>query len=523
MPTVSTTKSPNGSDSLDDDTPSAEVTSTETSTVIVPTGTLTTRLTPTPGTRPSLTVTAAPIATAAPTPSSSNDAEPILPIGNLYKVGCQLRKEDVEYDIDHPNKGLTKLGPYSKIKVDLLRGFCKGNNISGYSAMSKLNLMLLIIKFCEGHSLENEIYSKKTPASKKYPATSKPSAVQLPGTYYRFISTYFHESVRSIVDALGNDLTRSELDRGKSIPHASVYDKLSDLYNDTDVGDLDVISSHDLKGHLFDSGIEKDLPSTYDKLEGCDMYHLLRFIERKYAISYRNNKTSGNHDDFEKYVGNDAYLYYFHLRLLESGSSELSAKAVTELPDGLSSTASTACNLVNSEEAGKVKVGKRKKRGVMSPNESRKQYQDSIATSFADKTDILRRSEKSKEKIRELLLGRQKETDRADMMTRLFQYTTNLSKVNQMIGEGRLEFTTMARRYEAEIERLENAMKRGEGEGKKKRRALSPSVLTQNSVRSDSSSDLDSSDSLNRKPAAKPAKSVCDIHISSSDSDDDLD
>lgn len=72
----------------------------------------------------------------------------------------------------------------------------------------------------------------------------------------------------------------------------------------------------------------KNLPSEYDKPEGCDMSQLLRFIERKYAI-IKCSKTLSNHDDFERYDENNDYLYYVHLRLLELGSSKLSAKAVT--------------------------------------------------------------------------------------------------------------------------------------------------------------------------------------------------
>lgn len=80
--------------------------------------------------------------------------------------------------------------------------------------MRKLNMVLIIIQFCEGHSLENDIYINKLSASKKYPDTSKPSAPQFPGTYYMFISMYFHENVSSIVDALRNDLTCSKLGGG---------------------------------------------------------------------------------------------------------------------------------------------------------------------------------------------------------------------------------------------------------------------------------------------------------------------
>lgn len=61
-----------------------------------------------------------------------------------------------------------------------------------------------------------------------------------------------------------------------------------------------------------------------------------------------------------------------------------------------------------------MKVVTRKKRGVISPNESSTQCQKSVASSFAGKMEILRRLETSKEKLRELSLVRVKETDWTD-------------------------------------------------------------------------------------------------------------
>ena len=101
------------------------------------------------------------------------------------------------------------------------------------------------------------------------------------------------------------------------------------------------------------------------------------------------------------------------------------------------------------------------------------------------------------------------------MKGRLFEYTTNLSKVNEMIEDKKVEFETIARWYITEIERLENAMKGGEGGkgGVKKKRRAPPSALTQHSVRSGSISDLDCSDLLQIKvSSSKPI----DTHVSSS-------
>ena len=65
------------------------------------------------------------------------------------------------------------------------------------------------------------------------------------------------------------------------------------------------------------------------------------------GIAYRGNKESGNHGNFKEYVHNDAYLYYFHLRLLECGSAEIKAKAVVELPEGLCTPSESVNQLID--------------------------------------------------------------------------------------------------------------------------------------------------------------------------------
>lgn len=67
----------------------------------------------------------------------------------------------------------------------------------------------------------------------------------------------------------------------------------------------------------------------------------------------------------------------------------------------------------------------------MSPTEYSKQYQERITSSFADTKRILQAWEKLKEKLQVLLLGRDKETKQEDMTGRLFEYITNLSKVDE--------------------------------------------------------------------------------------------
>ena len=110
--------------------------------------------------------------------------------------------------------------------------------------------------------------------------------------------------------------------------------------------------------------------------------------------------------------------------------------------------------------------------------------------SFAEKTEILRKAEASKERMRGIVMGREKEDDRSNMMGRLYKYTSNLSKVNDFIKEGKIEFATMARRYEAEIERIEGEMDALDGGGLviQRKRGKINSVLAQYASSSEDSS-----------------------------------
>lgn len=97
-------------------------------------------------------------------------------------------------------------------------------------------------------------------------------------------------------------------------------------------------------------------------------------------------------------------------------------------------------------------MGTRKKREIISLNESRKYYQDSIVGAFAEKTEILKKEKVLKEKMKKIIIGKQKRDVQVNVIGRLMWYTKNLAKVNKMIEDGKFEFGTMDRRYEAEIE-----------------------------------------------------------------------
>jgi hypothetical protein len=65
-------------------------------------------------------------------------------------------------------------------------------------------------------------------------------------------------------------------------------------------------------------GIESDICKTSDILTAQDFADAMACINFQYQVAYRNNKQSGNHDDFCNFVGSRHFLLYYHLWLSEA-------------------------------------------------------------------------------------------------------------------------------------------------------------------------------------------------------------
>jgi hypothetical protein len=85
--------------------------------------------------------------------------------------------------------------------------------------------------------------------------------------------------------------------------------------------------------------------------------------------AHRENKSSANHDDFEKFVGNHPYLLYFHLWLLQVPN--LQNHAVPTLPDAAMRD-SLSPSIYSSSERAASNLSK--KRGAGGNNKAVKLY-----------------------------------------------------------------------------------------------------------------------------------------------------
>jgi hypothetical protein len=259
----------------------------------------------------------------------------------------------------------------ANLTLDKLRQFCAKFLIYGYKSKSKDVICTLIVQRAKSTDLEDKTYpelagnllsdaaeadeesggsesetdintrfrdgdltgvgsvqqvqtilteTKKERKKRKPKATAKstaPPAVTTEGTYYRLLNVYFDEKHRPDVAQLGANPTLAVID-AREFKHKAVYDKLLDTYQSTDDA-LQHIGQFAFKeNHFFESsGVSLTCTEDFDQLESADVKSAMEYLNFHYQDAFRKFKLSGNHDDFEKFVGTRPYLFYYHLWLVQ--------------------------------------------------------------------------------------------------------------------------------------------------------------------------------------------------------------
>ena len=174
---------------------------------------------------------------------------------------------------------------------------------------------------------------KARKAKPKILKSSAPKVITKEGTYYRVLNVYFDERHRPDVIQMGASSTRNELD-AREFKNKRVYDALVLTYLDreTDPCDNGAMSYPD--NPFFDSlGISNETPDNYNVLTSLYFAEAMDYMNHHYAVAHRNWKKSGTHDDFEKFVGQRPYLYYYFLWLQDVPI--LKNLAVAALPENV--------------------------------------------------------------------------------------------------------------------------------------------------------------------------------------------
>ncbi|CAJ1936798.1 unnamed protein product [Cylindrotheca closterium] len=173
-----------------------------------------------------------------------------------------------------------------------------------------------------------------TTAAKRNPATLPP-VVRSSGTIYRFVMTICAEEMRDLVENLGKQPNRQEMDAGNRNGER-LYHEIAKFYNNELNSALSSIPMSDInmQDMLELNNIDEDVCGTdYDKLNATDCLNLKKHIDHHYRVAHEKNKMSGNHGDFHNFVGQRPFLYLYHLLMKESSSyTVLHRAAVKGIP-----------------------------------------------------------------------------------------------------------------------------------------------------------------------------------------------
>ena len=101
---------------------------------------------------------------------------------------------------------------------------------------------------------------------------------------------------------VGSNPTIADWDSQRFL-HKSIYDKLLLSYHDSS---CDAISGFAFPEVFYfeNAGVPFDIANNYDVISSQDFSDAIGYLNLHYQAAHRNNKSSGNHNDFEKFVGN---------------------------------------------------------------------------------------------------------------------------------------------------------------------------------------------------------------------------
>ena len=85
--------------------------------------------------------------------------------------------------------------------------------------------------------------------------------------------------------------------------------------------------------YFENAGVPFDIANNYDVISSQDLSDAMGYLNFHYQPDHRNNNFSGDHNYFNKLVGNCPYLLYYHLWLLQV--PHLQTHSIPTLPDAV--------------------------------------------------------------------------------------------------------------------------------------------------------------------------------------------
>ncbi len=220
---------------------------------------------------------------------------------------------------------------------------------------------------------------------KKRSKSSPPLSITQEGSYYRAINVYFDELHRADVSRLGEPPSMRDLDI-RQFRNKDVFDKLLKTYLAMSIAadHIHLIAFPD-NPYLQAMGLlSGDVPfaAEFDVLTSEELKDVMEYINHWYRHAHRNSKKSGNHGNFEDFIGDKPFVYYYHLWLQEV--PHLLSLAAPHLPGSVARESTIVEPLNGIETPGPSRpqdVDSR--RGSRRKNTQRGESSDSSATAAA--------------------------------------------------------------------------------------------------------------------------------------------
>ncbi len=243
----------------------------------------------------------------------------------------------------------------SLLGVKVLRSFVTKNKIQCKNK-SKLEMCALIVERKKNEHLDQTMHSEDFEGDKSHDDSdegeeedvtadvtgvkklkrlskgSKPRELSEDGSLCRLILVCFLQELRPCVNQLGTNPLAVQLGTGGFL-HDATFNRLASVCNDSarvELMSFDV--NHDIHAA---SGIQKEAPSTFDKLSALALSQGIDFIDKHHREARRWQTQSGNHKPFDACCSSRPCLLLYHNCLQECGDPVLSCLAIPKLPDGV--------------------------------------------------------------------------------------------------------------------------------------------------------------------------------------------
>ena len=105
---------------------------------------------------------------------------------------------------------------------------------------------------------------------------------------------------------IGSNPTMADLDSHRFL-HKSIYDKLLLSYHDSSCQAINGFAFPEVL-YFENAGVLSEITNNFDVISSqdfSDFSDVMGYLNFHYQVAHRKIKSSGNHDDFEKFVGNN--------------------------------------------------------------------------------------------------------------------------------------------------------------------------------------------------------------------------